>query len=76
MMTAVEGYYNGTNIVTDEKIPFRTGQKVIITILENPAMNAMQKLQTQMKDEAAAVGLNSEEDVADWIMESRKRENA
>lgn len=76
MMTAVEGYYNGTNIVTDEKIPFRTGQKVIITILENPAMNAMQKLQTQMKDEAVEVGLNSEEDVADWIMESRKRENA
>lgn len=76
MMTAIEGYYNGTNIVTDEKVPFRTGQKVIITILENPAVNAMQKLQRQMQGEAEKAGLNSEEDVADWIMESRKKENA
>lgn len=76
MMTAVEGYYNSTNIVTDEKVPFRTGQKVIITILENPAAAAMQKLQRQMQGEAEKVGLNSEEDVADWIMESRKKENA
>lgn len=34
MMTAVEGYYNGTQIVTDEKIQLRKGQRLIITVLE------------------------------------------
>lgn len=34
MMTAVEGYYNGTQIVTDEKIRLRKGQRLIITVLE------------------------------------------
>ena len=34
MMTAVEGYYNGTQIVTDEKIHLRKGQRLIITVLE------------------------------------------
>lgn len=35
MMTAVEGYYNGSQIVTDEKIRLRKGQRLIITVLEN-----------------------------------------
>lgn len=34
-MTSIEGYYNGTNIVTDEKIDLQPGQKVIITILND-----------------------------------------
>ena len=34
MLTAVNGYYNGEQIVTDEKINLYKGQKVIITILD------------------------------------------
>lgn len=35
MLTAVNGYYNGEHIVTEEKVNLIAGQKVIITILEN-----------------------------------------
>ena len=34
MLTAVNGYYNGEHIVTEEKVNLIAGQKVIITILE------------------------------------------
>ena len=33
MLTAVSGYYNGTEIVMDEQVPMNVGQRVIITIL-------------------------------------------
>lgn len=36
MMTAIKGYYNGSQIVMDEQIPLRKGQQVIITFLEPP----------------------------------------
>ena len=37
MLNAVSGYYNGNQIVMDEQISLRVGQRVIITILErNP----------------------------------------
>lgn len=42
MLTAVQGYYNGTHIVTDEQINLRKGQKVIITVLE-PVTELRQK---------------------------------
>lgn len=42
MLTAVQGYYNGTHIVTDEQINLRKGQKVIITVLE-PVTEPRQK---------------------------------
>ena len=35
MMTAVEGYYNGTQIVIDENIHLRKGQRVIVTVLDS-----------------------------------------
>lgn len=38
MLTSVEGYYNGINIVTDEKLDLRPGQKVIITILNDVSL--------------------------------------
>lgn len=38
MLTAVNGYYNGEQIVMDEKINLQKGQKVIITILEYSPM--------------------------------------
>lgn len=34
MLTAVEGYYNGTQIVMNEGVALRKGQRVIITILD------------------------------------------
>ena len=34
MMTAVNGYYDGSRIVMDEKIKLRKGQRVIVTVLE------------------------------------------
>ena len=42
----------------------------------NSAIYAMQKLQEQMKGQAAFAGFNSEEDIADWITNSRREENA
>lgn len=41
----------------------------------NSAIYAMQKFQEQMKGEADKVGFASEEDVADWITQSRREEN-
>ena len=37
---------------------------------------AMQTLQEQMKGQAAAAELKSEDDVAEWITQSRREENA
>lgn len=34
MLTAVKGYYNGSQIVMDEDIKLTAGQEVIVTILE------------------------------------------
>ena len=42
----------------------------------NSAIYAIQKFQEQMKGQAALTGFASEEDVADWITNSRREENA
>ena len=42
----------------------------------NSAVYAMQKLQEQMKGQAEKAGFTSEEDVADWITNTRREENA
>ena len=39
----------------------------------NPAASALQRFQKQMNGEAEKSGLFSEEDVADWITESRRK---
>ncbi len=36
MMTAVGGYFNGTQIVPDEDLCLHEGQRVIITVLDLP----------------------------------------
>ena len=41
----------------------------------NSAIYAMKKLQEQMKDEAERAGIFSEQDVAEWITDSRHEEN-
>lgn len=42
----------------------------------NSAVYALQRLQQQMKGEAAKAGFTSEDDVADWITNSRREENS
>lgn len=42
----------------------------------NSAVYAMQKFQKQMAGEAETAGFTSEEDVSEWITESRREENA
>ena len=42
----------------------------------NSAVYAMRKFQEQMKDQAAQAGFESEDDVAEWITQSRREENA
>lgn len=42
----------------------------------NSAVYAMQKFQEQMKGQAEKSGFTSEEDVADWITNTRREENA
>ena len=34
MLMAVNGYYNGSNIILEEDVPLSEGQKVIVTILD------------------------------------------
>ena len=41
----------------------------------NSAIYAMKKLQEQMKGEAERAGIFSEQDVAEWITDSRNEEN-
>jgi len=42
----------------------------------NSAVYALQRFQEQMKGQAEMAGFVSEKDVADWITESRRKENA
>ena len=42
----------------------------------NSAVYAMQKFQEQMKGQAEKAGFTSEEDVADWVTNTRREENA
>ena len=41
----------------------------------NSALYAIQKFQKQMQGQAEKAGFSSEEDVADWITNSRREEN-
>ena len=57
-----------------------TGDRVTFVVengsvrVMNSAIYAMQKFQEQMKGQAAKAGLSSEDDVADWITQSRREE--
>ena len=59
-----------------------TGDRVTFIVENGPvrvinsAVYAMQKFQEQMKGEAGKAGFASEDDVADWITDSRREENA
>ncbi len=47
------------------------GQVIIV----NSTIYALRRFQEQMKNEAMSAGFTSEEDVADWITESRREDN-
>lgn len=53
------------------KIQMSNDSSVVIS-----AIYAMQKFQEQMSGEAAGAGFSSENDVAEWITQSRREENA
>lgn len=42
----------------------------------NSAVYALMRLQEQMKEEAEKAGFQSEDDIAEWITDSRREENA
>ncbi|MBQ9347798.1 MAG: AbrB/MazE/SpoVT family DNA-binding domain-containing protein [Oscillibacter sp.] len=58
------------------------GDRVIFIVendsvrIMNSAIFAMQKFQEQMSGQAAKAGLMSEDDVMEWITQSRREENA
>ena len=60
-------------ISTGDRVTFVVeGNKVTIV---NSAIYALQRFQEQMKGEAQKAGFNSEEDVAEWITNSRREES-
>lgn len=61
-------------ISTGDRVTFIVEGNTVRVI--NSALYAMQKFQEQMKGEAAKAGFASEEEVAAWITESRREENA
>lgn len=44
MLAAVEGYYDGKQIIMDEDIALSIGQRVIVTILETKELSRDQKV--------------------------------
>ena len=61
-------------VSTGDRVTFIVEDGTVRVI--NSAIYAMQKFQEQMKGQAAQAGLSSEEDVAEWITQSRREENA
>lgn len=61
-------------ISTGDRVTFIVENGTVRVI--NSAVYAMQKFQEQMKGEAGKAGFVNEDDVADWITDSRREENA
>ena len=61
-------------VSTGDRVTFIVEEGTVRVI--NSAIYAMQKFQEQMKGQAILAGLSSEEDVAEWITQSRREENA
>ena len=59
-----------------------TGDRVTVIVdgasvrVVNSAVYAMMRFQEQMKGKAKQIGMLTEEDVAQWITQSRREENA
>ena len=61
-------------VSTGDRVTFIVENGTVRVI--NSAVYAMQKFQEQMRGEAGKAGFTSEDDVADWITDSRREENA
>ena len=61
-------------VSTGDRVTFIVENGTVRVI--NSAIYAMQKFQEQMKGAADKAGFTSEEDVANWITNSRREENA
>ena len=61
-------------VTTGDRVTFIFENGSVLVI--NSAVYAMQKFQEQMKGQAEKAGFTSEEDVADWITNTRREENA
>ena len=61
-------------VTTGDRVTFISENGSVRVI--NSAVYAMQKFQEQMKGQAEKAGFASEEDVADWITNTRREENA
>ena len=59
-------------IDTGDRVTFIVDGKNVRVV--NSAIYALQRFQEQMKGEAAKAGLFSEDDVAEWITNSRREE--
>ncbi len=60
-------------VTTGDRVTFIVEDGFVRVI--NSAVYAIQKFQRQMAREGAKVGLVTDEDVADWITQSRREEN-
>lgn len=60
-------------ISTGDRVTFVVENGTVRVV--NSAVYAMQRFQEQMKGQASVVGLTSEDDVAEWITQSRREEN-
>ena len=61
-------------VSTGDRVTFIVEKGTVRVV--NSAIYALQKFQEQMKGEAEKGGFSTEEDVAAWITESRREENA
>ena len=61
-------------VSTGDRVTFVAENGTVRVI--NSAVYAMQKFQEQMAGEAAKAGLQSEDDMSEWITQSRREENA
>ncbi len=60
-------------ITTGDRVTFIVESGTVKVM--NSAVYAMQKFQQQMEGEAENAGFYSEEDIANWITQSRREEN-
>ena len=60
-------------ISTGDRVTFivENGQVTVV----NSTIYALRRFQEQMKNEAASAGFSSEEDIAEWITNSRREDN-
>ena len=64
----------GLGISSGDRVPFVAENESVRGV--NSAFYAMQKFQEEMRGQAEVAGFESEEEIAEWIMESRREEDA